>query len=41
MSQHLDGIPPHGGHLINRIATPQEKQEFLAQANFLPRVQLD
>lgn len=41
MSQHLYGIPPHGGHLINRIATPQEKQEFLAQANLLPRVQLD
>jgi sulfate adenylyltransferase len=41
LSQHLDGIAPHGGHLINRIATPQEKQEFLAQANFLPRVQLD
>lgn len=41
MSQHLDGIAPHGGHLINRIATPQEREEFLAQADYLPRVQLD
>lgn len=38
--QHIDGIPPHGGHLINRIASPREKQEFLAGADHLPRVQL-
>ncbi len=41
MSTHLDGIAPHGGQLINRIATAAERQEFLDQANHLPRVQLD
>ena len=38
--QKIEGIPPHGGHLINRIATPVEKQEFLDKADHLPRVQL-
>ena len=38
---HTDGIAPHGGHLINRIATPAEKEEFLAQAAKLPRITLD
>ncbi len=41
MSTHTDGIAPHGGQLINRIATPAERQEFLDQAQQLPRVQLD
>jgi sulfate adenylyltransferase len=41
MSVHKDGIAPHGGQLINRIATPAEREEFLAQADRLPRVQLD
>jgi sulfate adenylyltransferase len=41
MSTHVDGIAPHGGQLINRIATPGERQEFLDQAQHLPRVQLD
>jgi sulfate adenylyltransferase len=41
MSTHTDGIAPHGGQLINRIATPAERQEFLAQADRLPRVTLD
>lgn len=41
MSQHTEGIAPHGGHLINRIATSAEREEFLAQAEMLPRVQLD
>lgn len=36
-----DGITPHGGQLINRIATAAERQEFLDQADYLPRVQLD
>ncbi|MGL5792802.1 MAG: sulfate adenylyltransferase, partial [Waterburya sp.] len=36
-----DLIPPHGGELINRLATPEEKQNFLAKADSLPRVQLD
>ncbi len=37
----LNGITPHGGQLINRIATAAERQEFLDQADYLPRVQLD
>ncbi|KAB8331673.1 sulfate adenylyltransferase [Scytonema tolypothrichoides VB-61278] len=41
MSYHLDGIAPHGGQLVNRIATPEQKQVFLSKADFLPRVQLD
>ena len=36
-----DLIPPHGGKLINRLATSEKKQEFLTQADSLPRVQLD
>lgn len=38
---HPDSIAPHGGQLINRIASPQEREEFLSKADFLPRVQLD
>ena len=34
-------IAPHGGTLINRIATATEKEEFLSKADSLPRVQLD
>lgn len=41
MSYHLDSISPHGGELVNRIATPEQKQVFLSKADFLPRVQLD
>lgn len=41
MSQHLNGIQPHGGELINRIATPAQHQTFLEQADRLPRIQLD
>ncbi|MBO0352299.1 sulfate adenylyltransferase, partial [Phormidium pseudopriestleyi FRX01] len=40
MSQHPDAIAPHGGHLINRIVSPAQKQEFLAQAETMPRLQL-
>jgi sulfate adenylyltransferase len=40
MSQHLDNIPPHGGILINRIATLDQRQDFLDKANSLPRLQL-
>ncbi|HIK12382.1 MAG TPA: sulfate adenylyltransferase [Oscillatoriaceae cyanobacterium M33_DOE_052] len=40
MSKYPDGIPAHGGHLIDRIASPAQKQEFLAQADTLPRLQL-
>jgi len=41
MSLHPDTIPAHGGHLINRIATPEQRAEFLDKADHLPRVQLD
>lgn len=34
-------IAPHGGELINRLASAQEKQDFLAKADSLPRVKLD
>ena len=36
-----DLIPPHGGELIDRLATAEEKKDFLAKADSLPRVQLD
>jgi sulfate adenylyltransferase len=36
-----DLIAPHGGELINRLASAQEKQDFLAKADSLPRVKLD
>ncbi|MES1023454.1 sulfate adenylyltransferase [Gloeocapsa sp. BRSZ] len=38
---YRDGIAPHGMQLINRVATPEQKQEFLDKADSLPRVQLD
>ncbi|BAZ03390.1 sulfate adenylyltransferase [Calothrix sp. NIES-3974] len=41
MSYNKQGIAPHGGQLINRIATPEQREEFLSKAEFLPRVQLD
>lgn len=41
MTHPVVGIPAHGGHLINRIATPAEKNEFLEKAAHLPAVQLD
>ena len=41
MSSNNSTIAPHGGHLINRIATPAEKEEFLQQADSLSRVRLD
>ncbi|OKH25588.1 sulfate adenylyltransferase [Hydrococcus rivularis NIES-593] len=41
MTTHTDGIAPHGGQLINRVATTAEREEFLAQAEYLPRVRLD
>jgi sulfate adenylyltransferase len=36
-----DTVAPHGGTLINRIVTEEQKAEFLSQADSLPRVQLD
>jgi sulfate adenylyltransferase len=41
LSYDRQSIAPHGGQLVNRIATPEEKQEFLSKADFLPRVELD
>ncbi|NJR67800.1 MAG: sulfate adenylyltransferase [Synechococcales cyanobacterium CRU_2_2] len=41
MTQHAQAIAPHGGKLINRLATATERQEFLEQAENLARVQLD
>ena len=38
---HKKAIAPHGGELINRIATSAQKEEFLSKADFLPRVQLE
>jgi sulfate adenylyltransferase len=38
---HPDNIAPHGGTLINRIATPEQQAEFLSKAEHLPRVSLD
>ncbi len=41
LNQHQDAIAPHGGSLINRVATQVQKQDFLAKCETLPRVQLD
>ncbi|MCM1982709.1 sulfate adenylyltransferase [Lyngbya confervoides] len=41
MPEHKDAIAPHGGTLIHRIASEAQRQEFLAQAETLPRVTLD
>jgi sulfate adenylyltransferase len=41
LSHYSDLIPPHGGQLINRIATPDQRQEWLSMANTLPRLQMD
>ncbi|BAZ27910.1 sulfate adenylyltransferase [Cylindrospermum sp. NIES-4074] len=41
MTYHLDAITPHGGELVNRVATPEQKAEFLSKADFLPQVSLD
>ncbi len=41
MSQQKDAIAPHGGELINRIASPEQRQELIEKADFLPSVQLD
>ena len=41
MSVNTDTIAPHGGTLINRLATEEKKADFLSKADSLPRVQLD
>ena len=41
MSYHPDAIAPHGGELINRVASSAQREIFLSKADFLPRVELD
>ena len=41
MSKTKVAIAPHGGELINRIATAEQRQSFIEKASYLPRVQLD
>ena len=41
MSYHPDAIVPHGGELINRVASSAPREIFLSKADFLPRVELD
>lgn len=41
MNLSSGNIAPHGGQLINRIATPEQREEYLSKADTLPRVQLD
>lgn len=41
LSHPSQTIPAHGGQLVNRVATPEQRQEFLDKAEFLPRVTLD
>ena len=41
MTVSIDEIAPHGGHLVNRIATETEKAEFIEISDSLPRIQLD
>ena len=41
MSHYSDAIAPHGGELINRIATSEQRQQFLDQAATLPSLVLD
>lgn len=41
LTYHPDGIAPHGGKLVKRIATHDQLLEFSEKAEFLPRVRLD
>lgn len=41
MSHYPNGIPAHGGILINRIAPPEQKTELLSKAEQLPQITLD
>jgi sulfate adenylyltransferase len=41
MTNQPVNIAPHGGELINRICSPDQKAEFLSKADFLPAVQID
>jgi sulfate adenylyltransferase len=41
LSYHPDAIAPHGGELINRVASSEQREVFLSKGDFLPRVTLD
>ncbi|WP_371259608.1 sulfate adenylyltransferase [Calothrix sp. 336/3] len=41
LSKNPDSIAPHGGQLVNRIATPEQREFFLSKGDYLPRVELD
>lgn len=41
MSQHSDLISPHGGQLVNRVASSEQRQELLSRAEQMPRLQID
>lgn len=41
MSHYVDNIAAHGGQLIHRVCSPEQKAEFLDKAEYLPRVQLN
>ncbi|MGQ4646799.1 sulfate adenylyltransferase [Lyngbya aestuarii] len=41
VSSHQEGVVPQIDQLVNRIATPEQRSEFLDKADSLPRVQLD
>jgi sulfate adenylyltransferase len=41
LSYHPEANAPHGGELINRVASTAQREIFLAKADFLPRVELD
>ncbi|NCJ06976.1 sulfate adenylyltransferase [Synechococcales cyanobacterium C] len=41
MSQRQDAITPHGGELVQRMASTAQRQDFVSQADHLPRIQLD
>jgi sulfate adenylyltransferase len=41
MTRQIEGIAPHGGTLINRLATAEKEALFLGKADGLPRVSLD
>lgn len=40
MNIHIDTIAPHGGCLINRVATSEQQQIFEKKATSLPRIQM-
>mgnify|MGYP003336280228 CR=1 FL=1 len=41
MTLHKNGIAPHGGTLVNRLASPDQAALFLEKAATMPRVGLD